>query len=135
MNDVQNNLFDRQIRQALNSLPGNVPAPGTSFNAAHLWDRLRPELATAPVVVPMARRRAGWWLVAATLAGLGWLMAGLLMWPKQLSTRQIAKKEVLTKQSTGAMTNSVVPKQRMPILPARKLLAQKAHTEIGRAHV
>lgn len=74
MNDLLGNLSDQRIRQALDSLP-DAPPPGSSFNAARLWDQLRPELATQPVSALPQKNRRRWWLVAAACMGLllgGW---------------------------------------------------------------
>lgn len=69
MNEQQGKHLDQHVRQALDSLP-NVPAPGTTFDAGKLWEKLRPELATSVVIVP---KRTGQvrWLVAASLLGIG----------------------------------------------------------------
>ncbi|MEZ0487072.1 hypothetical protein [Fibrella aquatica] len=77
MNEQQGKHLDERVRQALDKLPDDVPAPGSTFDAGKLWEQLRPELAAEVVVLtpqqpdqvqPAPTRRG--WLVAASLAGL-----------------------------------------------------------------
>ncbi|MCY7360097.1 MAG: hypothetical protein LH609_22115, partial [Rudanella sp.] len=70
MNEKQGDLLDQRIRQTLSSLP-DAPPPGSPFDAARLWEQLRPELNAPPVF----RKLVGyWWWAGAAVVGLvvGW---------------------------------------------------------------
>ena len=67
MNEKQGEHLDQCIRQAIAGLPEGPP-PGSSFDAARLWEQIRPELVTQPVAAK--KRVGGWWLAAASVVGL-----------------------------------------------------------------
>jgi hypothetical protein len=88
MNDKHGNHLDQRIRQTLDTLP-DAPPPGSTFDSAKLWERMRPELAaqSVPAQVIVVRKRPvfGWWVAAASLAGL---LMGWLWWSGQLVPKQ-----------------------------------------------
>ena len=81
MNEQHGNHSEQRIRQTLNTLP-DAPPPGSAFDSAALWERLRPELSaqsvaaqSAPTPTHSGRKRSvfGWWLAAASAVMLlGW---------------------------------------------------------------
>ncbi len=151
MNEQHGNRLDQQIRQALDTLP-DAPPPGSAFDSAKLWERLRPELPAQSVaaqsvaaqsialqsvekqlVANKKRPAVGWWLAAASLAGL--LMGGL-WWSGQISLKRdvvIGKSPEKTGARTGLSAqpnlsvnqpNVVVPPTEIRLITA---LPEKQH--------
>lgn len=126
MNEKQGNHPDQRIRQTLETLP-DAPPPGSAFDSARLWDRMRPELLaqSVPAQVAMVRKRPvfGWWLAAASLAGL---LMGWLWWSGQsLPERDVANRK--SPEKTGVSNDLLAkpnPSANQPKMAAEPIKAQ-----------
>ena len=95
--------FDKQVRQAVNSLDD---AP-VSFRQAELWQQLQTELHTAPT-----RKKAVWWPYAAALV-VG--LVGVIWWQSQPEPVSALAK---TEDNKKAFTPKNQTKKTAPMLPA-----------------
>ena len=130
MNEKQGNHSDQRIRQTLGMLP-DAPPPGSAFDSAALWERMRPELASQSIaaqpVQPVAGRKRpvfGWWLAAASVV----LLLGWLWWPRQVSPLpSIATRKLLEKTGVRidllAKPNPSVNQPNVAVLPIDARLA------------
>ncbi len=135
MNEQHGNRPDQRIRQMLDTLP-DAPPPGSTFDSAKLWERLRPELIVLSVSVqsaekqPVVRKKrpiGGWWLVAASVVGL--LMGGL-WWSGQLWSKQEMVSQKTSEKTDGNHRLSAKPN---PSVDQPKVVAHLSEIRLATA--